>query len=606
MAIVDDRHSTNFLASSPAPSKQKTDQEGRSSANHEVLKERRANGMTTPKRKRKKRVKSRGRNILCKRLILRQMSWTQRLFALLAILVLVQLFRIQVNKLFGNGSMKGGSMGIYLDKRLLRHNIRTKWEQRREELESSGVMLPVLDMRNNRFVKETPSPFSHLAESMSRTVRNKRLVWKAEKEAEQRMLSCSQQNPADFFVASNSIPPQILQPNVGDWYRPLANSSLVPITFDEDDMRRLVEVQFPELLPKFDSVKEDSKRVLLFSLCSLYWYGGYAFGKRVRDVPAFIIDTIPSSEYVCADHAVILVSQVEGADHVPEIIMFASSPRHPSLRCLIDKIATADDDFDVTQMVLSTILFSDNAKEASNIGSNLFEKPAADVPWVTITNKCGTCCEFRQGARVRDIAGSITQLGSMFFVRGVSVPQKYELSEAGSREKAVGVDFAIHEPTAHSVASTKDSMSMKLERMQCRPSWSCHRCLRTELFGSFESCSFVCDQCYEENQCHASPRPKDATIVEVDIEKKQPIDSGETRIPRIIHQTYPDDLTSGQFPDLARLQNSWRASGFEFRFYNDTMAREYIKSNFPSRFLDAYDSFIPGAFKVNPDSQLMS
>jgi mannosyltransferase OCH1-like enzyme len=74
--------------------------------------------------------------------------------------------------------------------------------------------------------------------------------------------------------------------------------------------------------------------------------------------------------------------------------------------------------------------------------------------------------------------------------------------------------------------------------------------------------------------------------------------SGEQRIPRVVHQTWPGDLSVDRYPQLSRVQSSWKNAGWEYRFYTDTDARNYINRNFPSRFLDAYDSLIPGAFKV--------
>jgi mannosyltransferase OCH1-like enzyme len=73
---------------------------------------------------------------------------------------------------------------------------------------------------------------------------------------------------------------------------------------------------------------------------------------------------------------------------------------------------------------------------------------------------------------------------------------------------------------------------------------------------------------------------------------------GERRIPRVIHQTWPEEISVDRYPQLSRVQSSWKNAGWEYRFYTDNDARDYIAKNFPSRFLDAYDSLVPGAFKV--------
>ena len=85
----------------------------------------------------------------------------------------------------------------------------------------------------------------------------------------------------------------------------------------------------------------------------------------------------------------------------------------------------------------------------------------------------------------------------------------------------------------------------------------------------------------------------------VTLHEKRSRHGDENLIPSIIHQTWMEDVDSLRFPELVRLQNSWRQqSRFEFRFYNDTEARHYVATNYPERFLEAYDSFLPGAFKV--------
>jgi hypothetical protein len=73
-----------------------------------------------------------------------------------------------------------------------------------------------------------------------------------------------------------------------------------------------------------------------------------------------------------------------------------------------------------------------------------------------------------------------------------------------------------------------------------------------------------------------------------------------SRIPRIIHQTWFEPLTTAQYPHLTRLQNSWKAAvGWDYRFYTDDTAREYIQIHYPTRFVEAYDALLPGAFKAD-------
>jgi mannosyltransferase OCH1-like enzyme len=67
----------------------------------------------------------------------------------------------------------------------------------------------------------------------------------------------------------------------------------------------------------------------------------------------------------------------------------------------------------------------------------------------------------------------------------------------------------------------------------------------------------------------------------------------------VIHQTWFEDLSVERYPQLARVQSSWKNAGYAYRFYTDSDAREFIATNFPTRFLEAYDALVPGAFKVS-------
>jgi hypothetical protein len=108
----------------------------------------------------------------------------------------------------------------------------------------------------------------------------------------------------------------------------------------------------------------------------------------------------------------------------------------------------------------------------------------------------------------------------------------------------------------------------------------------------------VCPSGYDDLICNgtaSSPR----RIVPVTLEISNNAEENINRIPRIVHQTFFEELSSDRYPQLKRLQNSWVNSGWDYRFYTDTDARKYIMSNFPDRFVRAFDAIIPGAYKVS-------
>ena len=139
----------------------------------------------------------------------------------------------------------------------------------------------------------------------------------------------------------------------------------------------------------------------------------------------------------------------------------------------------------------------------------------------------------------------------------------------------------------------------------CQPGWWCNRCLQTPLYGSFYKCKSVCSKCVAEIICDGGDfEPIEEVTINVHAKRYLPTPSSgiqvtQQRIPRIIHQTWFEDITIESYPQLYRLQNTWRASGWEYRFYTDSTARQYIQDNFPLRFVTVFDALVPGAYKAD-------
>eukprot|EP00977_Amphora_coffeiformis_P024840 scaffold17318_cov169-Amphora_coffeaeformis.AAC.7 len=143
--------------------------------------------------------------------------------------------------------------------------------------------------------------------------------------------------------------------------------------------------------------------------------------------------------------------------------------------------------------------------------------------------------------------------------------------------------------------SIKQSKRQELDRQRCRAGWLCHRCLRLPWRGSIQACQLFCNSCYVK--VIGDPLPPVQQELVFDIVKP---DTASTRIPRVIHQTWFEDVSTSTYPHLTRLQNSWKAMpGWEYRFYTDDDARGYIETHYPNLFVNAYDALIPGAFKAD-------
>jgi len=50
---------------------------------------------------------------------------------------------------------------------------------------------------------------------------------------------------------------------------------------------------------------------------------------------------------------------------------------------------------------------------------------------------------------------------------------------------------------------------------------------------------------------------------------------------------------------MSRLIESWKTSGWEYTFYDDNTAAEFLSLHFPPQVREAYDAILPGAFKAD-------
>eukprot|EP00984_Skeletonema_dohrnii_P003501 scaffold1182_cov146-Skeletonema_dohrnii-CCMP3373.AAC.3 len=125
----------------------------------------------------------------------------------------------------------------------------------------------------------------------------------------------------------------------------------------------------------------------------------------------------------------------------------------------------------------------------------------------------------------------------------------------------------------------------------------CMDCLRIKSGANCKTCKDVCPT-FCKNLCAVKLKEKPVKNV-LSISgprfKKDP----ERIIPRIIHQTWFEPVTAEKYPNMARLIESWKRSGWEYNFYDDAAAGEFLLLHFPPEVKDASDSITPGAFKAD-------
>jgi len=130
-----------------------------------------------------------------------------------------------------------------------------------------------------------------------------------------------------------------------------------------------------------------------------------------------------------------------------------------------------------------------------------------------------------------------------------------------------------------------------------RGSKGCRECMKDFKRGTCEKCGKECG-CFCDHLCNT---PLVEKAISKTFHAKKPIYRVEPNrlIPRRVHQTYFVEPTSSEFPNMSRLVESWRQSGWDHKFYNDTEARAFLLEHFPDEVVEAFDEIIPGAYKAD-------
>lgn len=128
---------------------------------------------------------------------------------------------------------------------------------------------------------------------------------------------------------------------------------------------------------------------------------------------------------------------------------------------------------------------------------------------------------------------------------------------------------------------------------------NCHKCLRSYRSerGSCANCYQVC-KCYCQVLCKVRP-PQKFISKEYWVTPPKFRKDLDRIIPRIIHQTWFEPVTPEKYPNMSRLIESWKRSGWEYRFYDDDASAQFLSTHFPPEVREAFDAVLPGAFKAD-------
>jgi Glycosyltransferase sugar-binding region containing DXD motif len=134
------------------------------------------------------------------------------------------------------------------------------------------------------------------------------------------------------------------------------------------------------------------------------------------------------------------------------------------------------------------------------------------------------------------------------------------------------------------------------------PDKECYKCLKLgykedDEGGDCNVCAEKCP-CYCKALCSIRPPPKRLAAV-WDVTMPRYRKDPSRLIPRVIHQTWFEPVTKEAYPNMSRLIESFRQSGWEYEFYDDDKAAQFLYAHFPPEVREAYDALIPGAFKAD-------
>ena len=134
------------------------------------------------------------------------------------------------------------------------------------------------------------------------------------------------------------------------------------------------------------------------------------------------------------------------------------------------------------------------------------------------------------------------------------------------------------------------------------PDKECYKCLKLgykegDEGGDCNTCADKCP-CYCKALCSIRPPPKRLAAIWEVTPPRYRMDPSRL-IPRVIHQTWFEPVTKEAYPNMSRLIESFRQSGWEYEFYDDDKAAQFLTAHFPPAVREAYDAIIPGAFKAD-------
>ena len=246
------------------------------------------------------------------------------------------------------------------------------------------------------------------------------------------------------------------------------------------------------------------------------------------------------------------------------------------------------------------------------IGENVTSKPCACNELLTLTRKylsrltqnCpepnGFCCSILDP--IQHIPTMMTKhliLPYQILPHANDLPKPLN-AEAGHYEEddlpyIATISETIHPPPEEPLM-TPNFFQTLLEN-DCLPSdQKCSDCLRNKKGSNCQKCASICP-CYCKTLCHI---PVEEKFIKKSLTVRPPLYARDpTRlVPKIVHQTWFEDVSQEKYPNMSRLIESFKQSGWDYKFYTDDEAANFLSTHFPPEVRQAYEALRPGAFKA--------
>lgn len=431
------------------------------------------------------------------------------------------------------------------------------------------------------------------------------------------------------YVAADEINNHIERKNLEDlkYQEQASNGRMRLVSANQAEQRQTVEVTCPDASKRFSTLIENNQEHLareLWKYCVLSQKGGPA--RVFIDASSPLLLGLSDLIAIAGGKSNLAVSSDE---YLPQTIhgslmLLQPNQNQVALRMLSSLIDTPLDQLALDPVLLPRMLYEIITEEANRsplmLGHNgswyILEQICFIDPLrrpddtialdnsdtYRLNHACpqstGFCCAVRNGLETTILLSRHPI--HPYQTLSNRIPRPYNAEIGHYSEEELPYIATIQEKVfskPNNFPPTPNFFDILLQN-DCLPDRAaCSKCLREKKGANCQSCAKACP-CYCKTLCREKP---DKKFLAKKLEVTPPPYAREPNrlVPRIIHQTYFEELTKEKYPNMSRLVESFKQSGWDYRFYSDEDAQNFLSTHFPAEVREAYDAIRPGAFKAD-------